>query len=225
MDIEETLGRLGAIIDGQHFRYQSKKHGSAYVNIDPVLPEALTLWRLGYWLVKPYFGKFDVIACPATGGIPLGYAAAFQAVEHGYEGIKVVFSEKAEKDNQGDPDVLIFERATFASHVSGKRVLVVDDIMTNANELGTVYRLCRLVESHGGIVIGVSLVCNRCHGTAVQLQVNELASLMEVDFQAIPAEECPLCERQVPIVEDIGHGADHKREHPDYPGGYIKLLS
>jgi orotate phosphoribosyltransferase len=218
MEIQETLGRLGAILKGLHFRYQSNKHGDAYVNIDPVLPEAATVWELGQLLVDPFLDQFDVIACPATGGIPLGYAAAFQAVIRGRIDVKVVFSEKGEGNN------LIFERATFASHVKGKRVLVVDDIMTNANQLGTVYRLCRLVESHGGTVIGVSLVCNRCRGTAIQLQVGVLSSLMEVDFTAYLAEECPHCEQNIPIVEDIGHGAEHKLEHPDYPGGYIKLL-
>jgi orotate phosphoribosyltransferase len=225
MDVEAALGEVGAILIGYHFRYQSKKHGPNYINIDPLLPEALTVWKMGYHLVEPFLGEFDVIACPATGGIPLGYAAAFQAIEHGFQDVKVVFSEKAPKQNDDDPDVLIFERATFADHVRDKRVLVVDDIMTNANELGTVYRLCRLVESHGGTVIGVSLVCNRCQGTASQLDVAQLEQLMEANFVAYVAEECPLCEQEVPIVEDIGHGADQKREHPDYAGGYVSLLS
>lgn len=217
MNVKHELERVGSILQGYHFRYQSKKHGPNYINIDPLIPETLVLWKLGYWLVAPFLGRFDVIASPATGGIPLGDAAAFQALNRGGE-INMVFCEKNEA---GD---LVFDRATFADRVKGKAVLVIDDIMSNANKLGTVYRLCRLVESCGGTVIGVSIVCNRCNGTAEQLGVPELNSLMEVGFQMYPAEDCPLCEQAVPIVEDIGHGAEHKAEHPDYPGGYIKLL-
>jgi hypothetical protein len=51
-----------------------------------------------------------------------------------------------------------------------------------------------------------------------------LEALASVSFAAVDPDECALCQKEVPIVEDIGHGADYKAEHPDYAGGYVKLL-
>jgi hypothetical protein len=38
-------------------------------------------------------------------------------------------------------------------------------------------------------------------------------------------EDCSLCADNVPIVTDIGHGADFQEKNPDYAGGYKQLLS
>src|SRR5690606_14843966 len=125
MGIEEDLAALGSILTGEHFVYQSGKHGPSYINIDPVLPDVATLWDLGGELVEPFRGQFDVIVVPATGGIPLGYAAGFWAfVLGGHRDFKVVFCEKQE-DEAGNK-TFVFDRATFAQHVRGKRVLVID---------------------------------------------------------------------------------------------------
>ncbi len=51
-----------------------------------------------------------------------------------------------------------------------------------------------------------------------------LETLATVSFDAVAEEACPLCAAQVPIVEDIGHGAGYRAAHPDYPGGYVTLL-
>lgn len=223
MDVLKKLKKLGGVFTDKHFVYQSEKHGAGYANIDPLLPHTRDISKLGKQLAEPFMVEnFDTVVSPATGGIVLGYATALWACWAGSKEVMHVFAEK-----QAD-GTFAFERQGFASHVKGKRVLVVDDIMTNPNERGSVYKLCRLIEDCGGTVIGVSLVCNRCEGTAEQLKVPKLVQLSELSFTAMEREDCEatgLCGDHVPIVTDIGHGAEFQESSPDYQGGYAKLLS
>ncbi len=99
---------------------------------------------------------------------------------------------------------------------------MVEDLLTTG---GSVLKVCREAEKHGAEIIGVSVICNRGGVTAEQLGVPRLEALASVSFAAVDPGECELCKNNVPIVEDIGHGESYKAEHPDYEGGYIKLLS
>jgi orotate phosphoribosyltransferase len=186
LDILAELDRVGAILLDRHFVYKSGKHGSGYINMDPLFPDVALVSAIAAELVRPFAGEFDTVASPATGGV--GFA---------------------------------FERAGFAHHLTGKRVLVVEDLLTTG---GSVIGVCREVERHGGTLVGVSAICNRGGVTAAQLGVPRLEALATVSFEAVAAQECPLCAARVPIVEDIGHGAEYKAQHPDHPGGYVTLL-
>lgn len=218
MDILEELAGRGAILTDKHFVYKSGKHGSGYINFDPAFPDVQLVWDVCQAMVEPFLGDYDTVVAPATGGIVLAEFCGLATVHQGYS-VKATW---ADKDDSGS---FVFERDGAIKAIWGKRVLVVDDVMTNANEDGSVFKVCRLVEQHGGTVIGVSLVCNRCGGSAQDLRVPELRQLSNTSFEAIPAEKCPLCKQAVPIVEDIGHGAAYKHEHPAYPGGYERVLS
>ena len=99
---------------------------------------------------------------------------------------------------------------------------MVEDLL---NTGGSVEKVRREVERHSGQLVGVSVICNRGNLTADRLGVPRLEALASVNFEAIPADECPLCASAVPIVEDIGHGAEYRATHPDYAGGYITVIS
>lgn len=217
MDILEELGKLGAVLTNKHFVYKSGKHGSGYINMDPIFPDLTLMSPLCYQLLDPFKQQvIDTIAAPATGGIELAVLCAFHwkpGPTRTERGVAIW------ADKHGDE--FVFERAGFLDHIRGKRVLVVEDLLTTG---GSVSKVCRLVEGHGGEIVGVSAICNRGGVTAEDLGVPRLECLTEVSFEAVPAEECPLCEWIIPIVEDIGHGAEYKQQHPDYQGGYEKLL-
>ncbi len=211
MDILNELDRVGAVLLDRHFVYKSKKHGSGYINMDPLFPDVRLVSKMCAKLIHPYEDEFDTVASPATGGVVLAFASALE--KPGWRPA-AVWADKV-------GDEFAFERAGFVDHLTGKRVLVVEDLLTTG---GSVMKVCREAEKHGAEIIGVSVICNRGGVTAEQLGAPRLEALASVSFAAVDPGECQLCKRGVPIVEDIGHGAAHKAEHLDYKGGYIKLL-
>ncbi len=213
VDVLEELDRAGAVLLKRHFVYTSGKHGSAYINLDPLFPNVGLVSQLGNLLVKPFVGQVDTVIAPATGGIVLSVLAARALVDRGYP----VAATWADKHDDG----FVVERAGFAEHLRDKRVLVVEDLL---NTGGSVEKVCREAERHGGQLVGVSVICNRGSLTADKLRVPRLEALVSVSFEAIPADECPLCESAVPIVVDIGHGAKYRIDHPGYAGGYVTMI-
>jgi orotate phosphoribosyltransferase len=211
LDVLKELDRVGAVqLDG-HFVYKSKKHGSGYINMDPLFPDVGLVSSMCAQLIRPFEGEFETVAGPATGGVVLAFACAMQTHSRRPAAVWA--------DKNGDE--FAFERAGFTDHLTGKRVLVVEDLLTTG---GSVLKVCREAEKHGAEIVGVSVICNRGGVTADQLEVPRLEALASVNFSAIDPDDCELCESGVPIVEDIGHGSNYKAEHPDYKGGYIKLL-
>jgi orotate phosphoribosyltransferase len=216
MDILQELDQVGAVLLDKHFVYKSGKHGSGYINMDPLFTNVLLTRSIAYELTRPFWQNgYDTVAAPAVGGIVLSVLTALESPRTPATYPAVVWADK-------DGDNFVFERAGFLDNIRGKQVLVVEDLLTTGD---SVTKVCRQVEQNSGEVVGVSVVVNRGGVTAEDLGVTRLESLANVSFEAIDADTCPLCEQGVSIVEDIGHGADYKREHPDYPGGYIKLLS
>lgn len=208
MNILGELEKIGAVFTDKHFVYTSGKHGSGYINMDMMFPHTDLVAQICRELAMPFADDFDTVVAPATGGIVLAVLTARET------GTKGVWADK------GGESGFVFERAGFVQQVAGKRVLVVEDLLTTG---GSVEKVCREVEKVGGTVVGVSVVCNRGGVTAADLAVPQLAALAEVSFTAMDPAECDACKAGVPIVEDMGHGDDYKTEHPDYSGGYIKL--
>ena len=217
MNYYEHLNAAGAVYRDYHFVYQSGKHGPHYVNADKIFTDLELVKLFCEGLAWPFKDDgIEVVVAPATGGIILSVLTALTLDPMGVR-VAAIWA-----DNQNK--VFSFDRAGFVERVKGRQVLVVDDTMTNDNPDGTAYKVCRLVEDAGGIIVGASIICNRCNGTAQGLRIERLESLVEVDFTAVPADECELCRQGVPIIADIGHGGEYKRIHPNYPGSYIKLL-
>jgi len=211
LNVLQELDRVGAVLLDRHFVYNSNRHGSGYINMDPLFPNTGLVASICAQLVRPFEGDFDTVVSPATGGVVLAFASASQT-----PGKKpaAVWADKSGDDFR-------FERAGFVAHLRGKRVLVVEDLLTTG---GSVIKVCREAEQHGAEIIGVSVICNRGGIAAEQLGVSRLVALASVNFAAAVPFECDLCATGVPIVEDIGHGMKYKAEHPDYTGGFIKLL-
>jgi len=211
VDVLGELHRAGAVSLGRHFVYRSGNHGEGYINPDAIFPDVALLSQLCDLLVAP-FDDVDTTVGPATGGIVLSVLAALSLRRRG-RGAAAVWADK----DGGD---FVFQRAGFVEHLAGRRVLVVEDLLTTG---GSVERVCRQAERHGARLVGVSAICNRGDVTADQLGVPRLEALVDVDFQAFAPDRCELCAAAVPIVEDVGHGDRYKAMHPDYQGGYTTL--
>lgn len=227
MDILAELEKAGAVLLDKHFVYKSGKHGSGYINMDPLFPNLKLIARIGEKLVEPFRTTWvdserptvQTVAAPATGGILLAYAAASAWHRDLSDPLPAVWADK-------DGDNFVFERAGFTEHLRGRNVLVVEDLLTTGESAA---KVCREAEKHGANIVGISAIINRGGVTAEDLPVGymgapRLESLANVSFEAVDAPSCQLCAKKVPIVEDIGHGMDFKQKNPNYAGGYTKLL-
>lgn len=212
LDILAELYRVGAVLLGYHFVYKSGKHGDGYVNMDPLFTDVELVDRICAELVRPFENEYDTMAGPATGGVLLAYACAMQTPG---QKVAAVWADKC-------GDGFAFERAGFAQRLTGQQVLVVEDLLTTG---GSVKKVCEAARMLGANIVGVTAICNRGGVTAEQLGVPRLETLAEVNFTAVDPDQCPLCKLRVPIVADIGHGAEYKTAHPNYKGGYATLLA
>lgn len=88
--------------------------------------------------------------------------------------------------------------------VAGKRVLVVEDILTTG---GSARETVHAARRAGGKVLAVAAMVNRGGVTHEALGgVKVLRVLLNVAMKAYPPQECPLCASGVPINTDVGHG-------------------
>ncbi len=209
-DVMPALTDAGAVMTDRHFVYTSGRHGSNYINLDLLLPDPTLISKMCVMLAEPFVGAFDTVAAPAVGGVVLAELTALAASRPAVP-IYAVWADKT-------PEGFAFERAAFTSYVSGRRVLLVEDLLTTGGSLAAVVAQ---VVRHDGLAIGGSVICNRGRVTAASLSVPRLHSLVDVNFEAYDPESCPLCAEGRPIVEDVGHGADFRRAHPTYAGGYV----
>jgi orotate phosphoribosyltransferase len=214
MNVLQELDSAGAVLLDRHFVYTSGKHGSGYINLDPLFPNVGLMAKICARLVEPFLGEFDTVAAPAVGGIELAVLAA-AAADNDERPVAVAWADKNDNGFR-------FERAGFEQHITGKRVLVVEDLLTTGD---SVAKVCDQARSLGAELIGVSVICNRGGVSASDLGVPVLAELATVNFTAVAEAECELCANAEPIVEDVGHGGAYKERHPDYQGGFVRLLS
>lgn len=196
--IVEQLAGMGAVLTGGHYVYASGKHGPAYVNKRAVLVHPGWLVNLCGQMamhIKERDAGIDAVVAPAVGAIALGTLVASIMVKD-HLGIKLFI---AEKDGQGG-----FAIKTEPQLLQGKRVVIVEDILTTG---GSAMRVAEVVRELGAEVGVVAAIVNRGGVTAEGLGVSHLVSLVNVTMDMYDPEECPLCKAGTPVNTDFGHGA------------------
>ena len=222
MTTRKLLEELGCVYKG-HFVGVSTKHLSGYCNIDPLLPHVKHVRTLIKQLASDFKDdNIEVVASPAVGAIPFSHWGAHYLMAMTKRDIHGVWADKV----SGAPTrEFIFERDGFADKVKGKRVLILEDMV---NQMASVKAMIKTVRAAGGKVVGVGCIAANRGVDAKALDIPKFVKLCSVEYDAWTAEDCAkvgLCAQNVPIVEDIGHGDDFKKDHPDYAGGYVGLLA
>ncbi len=218
MNVKKELEKLGCIYKG-HFVGISGSHLAGYCNIDPVLPHAQLLDKVGKLLVEP-FADLDVntVVAPAVGAIPLSHWGAYHLNKLTGKEILGVWADKI------DDGKFAFARSGFKEAVKGKKILILEDII---NQMHSVKEIAKVVRAAGGEIIGVGSVAANKGVSAEAIGVPKLVVLADISYDVWSPQDCAkngLCSKGVPIIIDIAHGPEFKQENPDYKGGYIKLL-
>lgn len=193
-----------AVMEG-HFVLKSGNHSSTYVNKDAVYTDPETVALLGMDLGQPFCDRrrmehglplIDVVVGPAIGGVILAHCTGKHIAFDRKGTLRTIF---ADKDGEG----FVIKRG-YDKFVSGKHVLVVEDILTTG---GSVRGTVEAIRQVGGIIEGVAAICNRGQVTAESLGVPMLHSLVEMNIETWAPEACVLCHKALPVNTDVGHGA------------------
>ncbi|MEI7769727.1 MAG: phosphoribosyltransferase family protein [Chloroflexales bacterium] len=202
-----TLARVGALVTGDHIVYTSGRHGGSYVNKDALYPHTAATSEVCAQIAQHFAGaNIETVAGPTVGGVIMAqWTAHHLGAILGREIMAVYAEEEQSEAGKGRS----FRRG-YDALVAGRRVLVVEDILTTGGSARTVVEA---VERAGGIVVGVAALCNRGGVTAEVLGAPELYSLASVPLESWAAAECPLCAAHVPVNTRLGKGAAFVAAH------------
>ncbi|MDP8207489.1 MAG: orotate phosphoribosyltransferase [Candidatus Electryonea clarkiae] len=190
-DVLELLQKSGAILEG-HFLLASGLHSGKYVEKFRLLEQPEATGKLLSALavrIKKY--KPEVIVGPVTGGVILSFEMARQL------GTLAYFTEKT-------PDGGMELRRGF--DVSGKRVLLIEDIVTTG---GSILKAADAVRECGGEVAAYAILADRSSGRFNPPEPVESMITLEIETFQPGSDTCPLCREGLELVKP---GSGHAKK-------------
>jgi orotate phosphoribosyltransferase len=202
----ELLEKADAVFQG-HFVYTSGKHAPRYLNKMALFAHPILASEMGELFAQKYKDyDIDVVVAPALGGIVLAQWVAYHLSEIKGKEIIAVYTEK-DKGTQasGAESQQIFTRG-YDKYVTGKNVLVVEDIVTTGI---SVTRVVIAVKAAGGKIVEVCSIANINSNPATitdELIGARYSCLTELPVTLYDPEKCKLCQDGVPVNTNLGHG-------------------
>jgi orotate phosphoribosyltransferase len=197
----EVLERVGALIANSHVVYTSGRHGSTYVNKDALYPYTRDTAGLCARIAAHFANaQAEVVAGPTIGGVILSQWVAHHCPP--LPGDRRALAIFAEEQGSGLSSTRVFRRG-YAGLIPGRRVLIVEDVLTTG---GSARKVVDAVRALGGEVVGLGALCNRGGVQAADLDVPELFALVTLELESWEAEECRLCRQGVPLDTRVGKG-------------------
>ncbi len=179
-EVLESFSRTRALRQG-HFLLRSGLHSDRYFQAALLLQHTGLAARLcGELAARFAEAAVELVVSPAIGGIVVG-----QEVGRAL-GVRAIF---AEKDGGGG---MVLRRGFQVR--PGERILVAEDVITRG---GRVRQTLELVQRHGGVPVGVAVLVDRSGG-GVEFGV-PIRSLARLDLALFAPQECPLCQKNIPI--------------------------
>ncbi|MBS4539192.1 orotate phosphoribosyltransferase [Clostridium sp. D2Q-11] len=171
--IIDILKDTEALLEG-HFLLSSGKHSKEYVQCAKVLSHP----QYAEQVLNPVVDKvksldIDILVGPAMGGIIVAYEMGRQLEK------QAIFTER--KDNE------MTLRRGFQIE-KGQRVLITEDVVTTGK---STMETKKVIESLGGIVIGVASIVDRTGGKS-ELDI-PLYSAISLQIDTYDNENCPMC--------------------------------
>ncbi|MDP7471405.1 MAG: hypothetical protein QGI02_03530 [Vicinamibacterales bacterium] len=192
----KDLQRLEILMVDGHFDYGNGYHGRAYLNAHQLFRQPSTIWRFAQDLIDvlPFelSSATEVVAGPVTGGALLAHTIA--GLLDGRRSLThppCLFAPF----NVG-PDRRHRLRDFYARQISGKRVLLADDVRNT----GETFRRCaELVAEAGGTTIGSIEIYDRLE----VVKTLDVPNVALAEYRApdnYAAGDCPLCAAGQPIT-------------------------
>lgn len=185
----------------------SGKHSNKYVNKDVVYAHTVKVSELCAMIADLFENdKIEAVIAPAMGGIVLSQWVAYYLSYFGTKEVLALYADKEDKN-------FVIKRG-YDQLIKGKRVLVVEDVVTTG---GSIKKVIELVRTSGGMVIGAAILWNR-GGIKVHDVSDEnikFVSLLDVKFRSWAEDNCPLCWTQIPINTSVGKGKEYLERKKD----------
>ncbi len=205
-NILTLLRQVNAMVTESHIVYTSGKHGASYFNKDAIYPHTQLTSQFCSEIAQHFVRQnIEVVIAPAVGGIILSQWVAHHLTLLTQKEVLGIYAEKSETSSS-----FVIKRG-YDQLCRAKRVLVVEDVLTTG---GSVRKVVEAVQALPAHIIGVAALCNRGQVTAQACGVNELFALAEVRMQSWDEEECPLCQKHVPINLQVGKGREYLQKRP-----------
>lgn len=187
--VEQILIDSKALLTG-HFILTSGRHSDRYMQCAKILQHPKYSEILAKELANQINkDEAEIVIGPAMGGIIIAYELARQLD---------ALNMFAEREN-GKMTL----RRGFGELVSGKKVVVAEDVITTG---GSVAEVIEAVKENGGNVIAVAVLVDRSGGK-INFGV-PLVKAYTAEFEAYEADDCPLCEKgELPPVKPGSRGS------------------
>jgi len=196
--IIDILKKTGGVITDSHIVLTSGRHSPSYLNKDALYPFTKEASYVGKLFAEKFkTKKIDVVAAPALGGIVLSQWTAYHLSKIKKKNILGIYTEKTPEKDQ------VFTRG-YDKLVKGKNVLVIEDLTSTG---ASVKKVVVSVKKAGGKVVGVGVMINRDPKNVNSKTLGfPFYPLEEFCVDSYEPEECPLCEKGVPVNTTVGHG-------------------
>lgn len=230
----KILNRVGAVVTGSHIVYTSDLHGSVYVAKDTLYVDDTATSLVCDEIAWQFQDDgVEVVVAPAIGGVILSRRIAHRLAKLTGRKIPGVYAERSETSilKAGEDlsltfgatgkamvahlekgDELVVRNPSFVLKrgydkvVHGKKVLVVEDVLTTG---GSARKVVEAVRASGGEVVGVGVLCNRGGVTPAALaDPPKLFALVNLTLDTYNEADCPLCRDGVPVNTEVGKGRD-----------------
>ncbi len=196
-EVKKILAGTDAVLTNGHFVYVSGKHGDKYINKDAIYPNIEAIRKLcKMWAEDFKDSGVEVVVGPAMGGILLSHDTAGELSKILNTEIPGVYAEK-----NGDGG-FIFTRG-YDKFVKGKKVLVVEDVLTTG---GSVKKVIDLTRGAGGKIIGLGVIANRGGVKATDIGIDRINALINIQMITMEPNDCTLCKNGVPVNTNVGKG-------------------
>ncbi len=196
---QQALGELQqfeVLMRNGHFDFGNGFHGRVYLNPHQLFRHPSTIWRLSQDLLEilpsELLDQTDVVAGPVMGGALLAHTLA--GLLDGRRALTHPPSSFAPFSRSGDHDFVL--RDFYARTMSGKRVLIADDVRNTGK---TFQRCAELARAAGATLIGTVEIFDRLEAT-IDVGVPNYALAEYKAPENYPVASCPMCRAGEPVT-------------------------
>lgn len=193
-EIFERMKAIGVFVQ-VHARIRSGRHTCIYCNGDALLSQPSLVNTATFFLSQQVrHDGIEVVVGPPMGGITIAFSMA------GILGCSFALAERG-------IDGRLFFSQTFQEIVRGKRVLIVDDVITSGTSDQEVISLLLEV---GAIPVKAAALISRKALSPISKRLGiPVVSLIKYPVRSWTKDTCPLCKKGIPVDPHYGHGPEN----------------